>query len=128
MCQYSDKFFSAVRALAGDGPIKQRLFKAYSENLDLLSEDNMPESIRPRFELLRETMHSIKPTSVESPILASVRKMSATEASRCAVNIVSMFSELVRVKSTGERLRLKKNGAAAKQAPAAEHRDVSKLN
>jgi hypothetical protein len=88
MCQFSDKFFSAVRILAGDGPIKQRLFMAYSDHLDMLPEADMPESIRP-------------------PILASVRKMSSAEATRCATQIVAMFSELVRVKSTGERLRVK---------------------
>lgn len=107
MCQFSDKFFSAVRILAGDGPIKKRLFLAYSDHLDMLPETDMPESIRPRFEILKHSMHAVKPISEESPILASVRKMSSTEASRCATQIVAMFSELVRVKSTGERLRLK---------------------
>jgi hypothetical protein len=107
MCQFSNKFFSAVRILAGDGPIKTRLYVAYSDHLDMLPEADMPDSIRQRFEILKHAMHTVKPASDESPILASVRKMSSAEAGRCATQIVAMFSELVRVKSTGERLRLK---------------------
>lgn len=125
MCQFSDKFFSAVRILAGDGPIKKRLFLAYSDHLDMLPEASMPESIRPRFEILKHAMHSVKPISEESPILASVRKMSSAEASRCATQIVAMFSELVRVKATGERLRLKKT---AKKSTAIVPEHLSTLN
>ncbi len=112
MCQFSNKFLAAVRTLAGDGPIKQRLITAYTENLALLSEDDIPDSIRPRFEMLHQSLHAVKPLSTESTIVASVRKMSLEDASRCATSIVIMFSELVRVKSTGERLKLdKKNGS-----------------
>ena len=106
MCQFSDKFYAAVRTLSGDGPIKQRLATAYGENLELINDDEIPEGIRPRFELLRRTMHTAKPIGQESPVIASVRKMSAADAAGCASLIVAMFSELVRVKSTGERLGL----------------------
>lgn len=117
MCQFSNKFLAAVRTLAADGPIKQRLIAAYTENLALLTEDDIPESIRARFELLRQKLHSVKPLSTESTIVASVRKMSVNDASRCATSIVIMFSELVRVKSTGERLKLdKKNGSGQRSS------------
>ena len=106
MCQSSDKFFAAVRILAGDGPIKKRLISAYGENLDLLPADEIPDVIRPRFEMLRRSMYAVKPLAAESSIVASVRKMSAADASHCATHIVTMFSELVRVKATGERLGL----------------------
>ncbi|MFQ5634971.1 MAG: hypothetical protein ACE5G3_06540 [Gammaproteobacteria bacterium] len=108
MCQFSDKFYAAVRALAADGSIKTRLAGAYADNLDPISDDEIPDIIRPRFELLRRQMRAAKPIGRESPIVASVRKMSAAEASRCASLIVAMFSELVLVKSTGERLRLRR--------------------
>jgi len=120
MCQFSNKFFSAVRILAGDGPIKTRLFLAYSDHLDMLPETDLPDSIRPRFEILKHTMHTVKPISEESPILASVRKMSSAQAGHCATQIVAMFSELVRVKSTGERLRLK-SPAKKSQPVVPEH-------
>jgi hypothetical protein len=105
MCQYSDSLFAAVRILAGDGPIKKRLISAYSEHLDPFNIDEIPEMIRPGFESLRRSMHAVKPLSTEGTILASVRKMSTADASRNARQIVTMFSELVRVKATGERLR-----------------------
>ncbi|HHQ14120.1 MAG TPA: hypothetical protein ENK16_03750 [Chromatiales bacterium] len=116
MCQFTDNFYSAVRRLAGDGSVKQRLISAYSENLEMLPDKDIPASIRSRLELLRQAMHSVKPLGKESPAAASVRKMSTAEASRHALAIVAMFSELVRVKSTGERL----NGGKTKPADASE--------
>jgi hypothetical protein len=106
MCQFTDNFYAAVRCLAGDGPIKQRLQSAYIDHLEMLPEDEVPEGIRARFELLTQAMHSTRPLGGESPVAASVRKMSAAEAARHATAIVAMFSELVRVKATGERLRV----------------------
>ena len=105
MCQFSNKLLCAVRTLAADGAIKKRLISAYSENLALLPDDDIPESIRPRFERLRKNLHAIKPLPTESAVVASVRKMSVEEANQCATSIVIMFSELVRVKTTGERLQ-----------------------
>ncbi|MDH3976893.1 MAG: hypothetical protein OEU86_00140 [Gammaproteobacteria bacterium] len=115
MCQLSDQFYAAVRTLASDGPIKKRLFTAFNDNLAHLSFEELPASIRTRFELLWESMHATKPTSKESPVLASVRKMSKADANRCANHIVAMFSELVLVKSTGEKLGDKQAQAAVEQ-------------
>ena len=106
MFPFSDKFFCAVRALADAGPLKKRLILAYSENLESLPKVEIPECIRPQFESLWRAMHSAKPMSTESPVVASVRKMSAAEATRCTTSIVMMFSELVSDKATGEPLRL----------------------
>ncbi|MAF83640.1 MAG: hypothetical protein CL797_06000 [Chromatiales bacterium] len=94
MHQHTDKFFAAVRTLSGNGPIKKRLISAYDDNLAHLPSDELPKSIRSRFELLRRTMLSVKPLGAESPVLASVRKMSIADANRCANQIVAMFSEL----------------------------------
>mgnify|MGYP001828802538 FL=1 len=33
MCQFTDRFYSAVRTLAGDGAVKQRLLTAYKDHL-----------------------------------------------------------------------------------------------
>lgn len=106
MCQFTDSFYSAVRTLAGDGHVKQRLLLAYTDNLDTLPDGEVPDSIRSRFAMLREAMHAARPLGNESPMVASVRKMSAADASSHAASIVAMFSELVRVKATGERLRV----------------------
>lgn len=104
MCQFTDRFYSAVRTLAGDGAVKQRLLSAYKDNLETLPDGQVPQSIRKQFQRLRQTMCTATPISSECSVVASVRKMSATDAADCAANIVAMFSELVRAKSTGERV------------------------
>jgi len=74
MCQLSDRFFSAVRSLSGDGPIKQRLVSAYKEHLEDLHEEDVPDSIRQKFTSLREALTAVGPTNGESAVHASVRK------------------------------------------------------
>jgi hypothetical protein len=111
MCQISDRFFSAARTLTGDGPIKQRLVSAYSEYLQDLHEDQVPDSIRGKFESLRQAVTSVEPANGESAVHASVRKMSPVDAQRYATSILLMLSELVRVKGTGERLAFVKANA-----------------
>ena len=105
MCQFTDRFYSAVRTLAGDGTVKERLLNAYLDNLDSLSDADVPEAIREKFAQLRRTMCSAAPNGDECAAAATVRKMSPKEASRHATSIVAMFSELVLAKSTGERPR-----------------------
>lgn len=110
MCQISDRFFSATRTLSGDGPIKQRLVSAYKEYLEDLHEDQVPESIRPKFESLRQALTAVGPSNGESAVHASVRKMSPVDAQRYATSILLMLSELVRVKGSNERLAFIKGG------------------
>lgn len=110
MCQFTDRFYSAVRTLAGDGAVKQRLLSAYKDNLETLPDGQVPQSIRKQFQRLRQTMCTATPISSECSVVASVRKMSATDAAACAADIVAMFSELVRAKSTGERISVSASG------------------
>lgn len=113
MCQVSDRFFSAVRVLTGDGPVKQRLLSAYKEHLDNLREDEVPESIRQKFESLRQALHAVQGIRGENPVDASVRKMSPADAQRYVTSILLMLSELVRVKGSNERLAFAKPGRPA---------------
>jgi hypothetical protein len=108
MCQISDRFFSAVRTLSGDGPIKQRLLSAYKEHLEDLRDEQVPEAIRQKFESLRQALTAVGPANGESTVHASVRKMSPVDAQRYATSILLMLSELVRVKGSGERLSFSK--------------------
>jgi hypothetical protein len=127
MFPFSDNFLSAVRVLASAGPIKKRLISAYTEYLKPMPKFDMPECIRPQFEALWRAMHSTRPASLESPVVASVRKMSTAEANRCAVSIVTMFSELVRDKVTGEPLQMSGRGDAT-NAVVVRQRKASTLN
>jgi hypothetical protein len=104
MCDVADAFFSAVRTLSSDAPLKERLVVAWVDSLATLHADDLPEAIRPRFELLRAAVTSARANEKESAVEVSVRKMSPADASRCASGILAMFAELVRVKATGERL------------------------
>ena len=108
MCQISDRLFSAVRTLTGEGPIKQRLASAYKEHLEELREEEIPDSIRQKFLSLRQAITSVPPANGESAVQASVRKMSAVDAQRYATSVLLMLSEMVRVKNSGERIAFSK--------------------
>ena len=123
----SENFFSAVCTLAGSGSLKDRLISAYSEYLEPLPKGDIAENIRRQFESLWRMMHSTKPLSSESPVIASVRKMSTAEANRCASKIVAMFGELVRDKITGEPLRLL-DGLDSEKSAELEQSRASTLN
>ena len=96
MTNHADRFFAAVTVLASDGHIKQRLIKAYQDNLDEISEDELPAQAKPAFADLRAQMHRVSPLNGEGPIRASVRKMSLEEASCCAAVVVRLFRDLLR--------------------------------
>jgi len=104
MCHVTDKFYAAVRTLTADAPAKQRLINAYVDHLEALADDDVPQAIQPRFEALRKAMTAVPPTEKETAVQVSVRKMSQAEAGRFSRSILAIFAELVRVKSTGERL------------------------
>lgn len=104
MCHVADKFYAAVRTLTTEGPVKQRLISAFVNHLESLSENELPEAIRPRFEALRTAMNAVPPTEKETSVQVSVRKMSAADTGRQTRAILAMFADLVRVKTSGERL------------------------
>ena len=96
MTYHVDRFYAAVSVLAGDGHIKQRLMRAYQDNLDSISEDELPAELKQLFADLKSRMHRVAPLNGEGPICASVRKMSVHEASDCAVSVVSLYGEVVK--------------------------------
>lgn len=94
MTYHVDRFFAAVSVLAGHGHIKQRLIRAYEDNLVDISEDELPASLKRAFSELKSQMYRVTPLNGEGPICASVRKMSITEASQCAVSVVNLYAEI----------------------------------
>ena len=96
MSYHVDRFLAAVSVLAGHGHIKQRLIKAYEDNLSDINEDELPIALKEPFTDLKQQMHRVSPLNGEGPICASVRKMSVFEASDCAALVVSLFNELAR--------------------------------
>ena len=102
MSYHVDRFYAAVSALASHGHIKQRLIKAYEDNLGEISEDELPVSLKQTFSDLKHQMHRVSPLNGEGPICASVRKMSVEEASDCAASVVSMYAEISRLSDVGQ--------------------------
>ena len=96
MTNHVDRFHAALTVLAGHGHIKQRLIKAYEENLVDIHEDELPIALQQMFADLRRQMHGVAPLNGEGPICASVRKMSCDEASECAASVVILFREVAR--------------------------------
>lgn len=91
-----DRFLAAVSVLAGHGHIKQRLIRAFEENLADINEDELPIALKEQFSDLKQQMYRVSPLNGEGPICASVRKMSIDEASDCAVAVVALYDELAR--------------------------------
>lgn len=102
MTNHVDRFHAALTVLAGHGHIKQRLIKAYEDNLVEINEDELPIVLQQSFADLRSQMHNVKPLNGEGPICASVRKMSITEASECAGLIVTFYGEITRLRDDAE--------------------------
>ena len=96
MTNHVDRFYAAVSVLVGDGHIKQRLIRAYADNLADVEDDELPLSLQQTFLDLRRRMHRVQPSNGEGTICATVRKMSVREANSCAKLVVELFSELRR--------------------------------
>ena len=62
MCQFTDRFYSAVRTLAGDGPVKLRLLNAWADNLAALADDGE----------IPETIHAVSYTHLTLPTTSRV--------------------------------------------------------
>ena len=95
MTDHLDRFHAALTVLAGHGHIKQRLIKAFEENLVDIHEDELPIAIKQQFADLHHEMFRVSPLNGEGAICASVRKMSLDQASDCAGRIVTLFRETV---------------------------------
>lgn len=97
MTYHVDRFYSAAAVLAGDGHIKHRLIRAYTDNLVDIEDDELPIALKEPFADLKRRMHSVAPLNGEGPIRASVRKMSTTEAGECGVMVLSLYAEMLRL-------------------------------
>jgi len=104
MSYHEDRFYAAVSVLASHGHIKQRLIKAYEENLVAINGDELPIAIKQAFSDLKHQMHRVTPLNGEGAICASVRKMSVEEASECALSLVALYREISRIADSGQAI------------------------
>ncbi len=107
MSDHVDSFYAAVSVLAGHGRIKQRLVKAYEENLAVIEDEDLPIAVKQSFADLRHMMIRVDPLSGnvqprqsflqrEGLIRASVRKMSVAEADECAHKMIDLYGDMIR--------------------------------
>ncbi|MCH7980318.1 MAG: hypothetical protein IID59_02350 [Proteobacteria bacterium] len=111
-----EHFYAAVATLAGDGHIKHRLIRAYQDNLDSIDDLELPITLKETFAELKSRMYTVTPLKGEGAIRASVRKMSAREASACAITILSLYSDMLQL-SDGAQASLPLNGEEAQVVP-----------
>ena len=112
MTYHVDRFYAAAAVLAGDGHIKHRLIRAYSDNLAHIEDDELPIALQEPFADLKRRMHSIAPLNGEGPIRASVRKMSMGEAGECGVMVMSLVGEMLRHSDSDNDVALQANADA----------------
>ncbi len=90
------KLHAATLELAKATPIKQRLACAFSKHLKYLDAAQLPPALRCEFLDLVRGLESVAPLPGESPVQATVRKMSAEDADLFAARIVVLFGEVAR--------------------------------
>lgn len=96
MSDHVDRFFAAVSVMAADGHIKQRLVRAYEENLQSIEEGALPSPARKPFAELRRMMRCVAPLNGEGAIRATVRKMSIRDAALCGQLMLDLLAVLIR--------------------------------
>ncbi|MGB5245348.1 MAG: hypothetical protein WBM54_13855 [Woeseia sp.] len=97
-----ESFSAAVSVLAGHGHIKQRLIKAYQDNLQSIEESDLPIPMKQRFADLRHLMQRVAPLNGEGAVCASVRKMSVEEADHCARLVVELYGNVIRLSDNAQ--------------------------
>ena len=97
MSNHVQRFYDAVSVMAGHGNIKQRLIKAYEENLAVIEEQDLPIAVRESFGALRDTLSEVAPLNGEGCVRASVRKMSVSDADACARHMLDIYRDIMRI-------------------------------
>jgi hypothetical protein len=90
------KLHAATLELAKATPIKQRLAHAFSKHLKYIDAAQLPPSLRGEFHDLVRGLEAVAPLPGETPVQATVRKMSAEDADLFATRIVVLFGEVAR--------------------------------
>ena len=105
------KLHAATLELAKATPIKQRLAHAFSKHLKHIDAALLPPTLRCEFHDILRGLEAVSPLPGETPVQATVRKMSADDADLIATRIVVLFGEVARAHAprsaelgSGERL------------------------
>lgn len=114
MHQFVERFQAAIEALVADGPVKQRLARAYGDYLEDLTDADLPGGSGRALNGLHEALHRCGPVGREDAVRASIRKMSAAEATRYAATILKVYTDLMAQPRRAEPLKVVGTPAAEK--------------
>jgi hypothetical protein len=95
MYPFVERFQAAIQALVADGPVKQRLARAYGDYLEDLTDVDLPGGACGALSDLHEALHRCGPMGREDAVRASIRKMSAAEATWHAETILKVYADLM---------------------------------
>ncbi len=90
------KLHAATLELAKATPIKQRLTHAFSKHLKYIDATQLPQALRCELHDILRGLEAVAPLPGETPVQATVRKMSADDADLFATRIVVLFGEVAR--------------------------------
>ena len=121
MSQLTERFAEAVETLIGDGPVKQRLIRAFADHLGDLDGADLPPALRPGFTELQTALSQRAPVGTESRVQASVQKMSAAEAGDYAGTIVDLYAALIGQLERAEPLKIVGSGRKASRPLPTAH-------
>ena len=85
------KLEAAVTILTGHGALKDRLALAYSDCLEHLEQQELPEATQREFAEMSLAMHRARALPGDTIVRASIRKLSNEEAQRYASLAVRMY-------------------------------------
>ena len=85
----------ATHELASCDSIKHRLINAFSKHLHEFDPEVLPAEHRGRFESLTARLTCIRPLRGETAVAATVRKMSNSEASECAHQLIDLMTDVI---------------------------------
>jgi hypothetical protein len=106
MSHLAERFAEAVRTLVSDGPVKQRLTRAFAEHLEGLDDTEFPSGLRREFNDLRSAVNRVAPVGTETRVRASVQKMSPAQAAVHADTIVRLYVALIGQVERAEPLKV----------------------
>ena len=117
MSNHVHRFYAAVSVMAGHGNIKQRLIQAFEENLAVIDADDLPIVIQESFADLQQMLSQVAPLNGEGRIRASVRKMSVSEADKCAQKLLDIYADIIRFADCVEESLPPKSGKKSSIPP-----------
>ncbi|MCZ6690758.1 MAG: hypothetical protein O7H41_14285 [Planctomycetota bacterium] len=93
-----EKFYEGARILAGEGAQRKRLIDAFTHCISGLRKEEFPSALQNEFEDLMVDVTREEAVGEEGTIQATIMKLSDVEISETIDRVLSLFSDLARLK------------------------------